>query len=448
MRCSLAILRREINTMYIIFLLSVICLYKIEFISLFSYIYTLTVFLLINSFLDKSKQYTNIINFHFYLFCCITIYLIQLYIMPNYLGLTGPENGIGTDDVRYYYQLSDHPLPFEPSVIVDSFYPYCSFLKILYPFSILSPLNILIPNLLGIAFLPYFINKISVQYLGDEKVGSLAEKLMLFCPFTISVGVILMRDIWIATFLIIALYNFLRKNYLLFIVFVFGILYIRFGSVAFLVSALFVLFKNYLYPKFVNPIQGKIVYMILLFLFAVIFIFSFPVLVSLSNGKLEESLFREGFASILMRMDEDATLLKIMALPKYLSIPLLSLFFLFSPFMSFKFYTLGYFNIRTILATTISPIMLIFCWKYILISFFASLKKSKIYDISLIVILFAICLGTISLQARHKTILMPFLYIMTAYGYYNRYLVSKAVRIICSLFTFCFFILQLYFILR
>ncbi|NDV60292.1 hypothetical protein [Bacteroides sp. 519] len=401
-----------------LFLFSVFFILVIDNTSLFSYCYSLLLFFVLSLKIEKKKKFENYIYFHFYLLCCLIIYLVQIYTLPNYLGLTGPEGGVGTDDVRYFAQLVDFRLPYTPTVIADKTYPYVTFLKVLYPFSINSPLNILIPNLLGICFLPYLTYKFTQLLLNNEKISFLAQRLVLFCPFIIANGIILMRDAWIVTFLLLSFCSFLNKNYIVLIFSLLLISYIRFGSIVFAGVGIFILSRDIFYNKLKTKKQANLIYIITFIVFVSFFVLIMPFLIEISAGKFE-GLFRESYLRTLAQIDEDSTLVKLMLLPKIIGIPLLAAFFLFSPFLNFEIYTSGIFNLRYFLSTTLCALYLIFCWRYIFAGLLISFNKKNIQYVSLIILVYSLLLGTISLQFRHKTIMMPFLYILTAYGFYS-----------------------------
>jgi hypothetical protein len=331
------------------------------------------------------------------------------------MGLTGSK-GIGTDDTQYFAQITQEYISYPK--IRDIQHNFSTFLMIFYPFPVRHPLNILIPNLLGITFLPYFTYKLACSLLNKDKVSSLAKKLILFCPFTMANGLILMRDIWIVTFVVSSLYFFSQKKYYIVLLLAFLISFIRFGSMIFLTVGLLILYKKKI-NTFLSSGLSNIFYISSILVIIAMFFIILPFLVAISGGKLEESIFRESFLTVLSNMDEDAFIVKLMQLPVIMRIPLLAVFFFFAPFLNFKIYTIGVFNIRTIMYGILTPVFLFFCWYNVVKSLLYSLyNKSNIQFVSLVVILFSVCLGIFSLQVRHKTILMPFIYILTAYGFY------------------------------
>lgn len=394
-------------------------LFFIENTALISYWYTLLLFFLVNHFLDPKYKFSNYCILHFYLFIAVSIYCIQLYNIPDYLGLSGPEGGIGTDDIRYFEKIVDVPIKCTSTATWIESYSFSDFLDFIYPFTVYSPLNIVLLNLLGISFLPYFTSKFAEALRLDTSVVKLSGALVLFCPFVMSNGLIILRDIWTATLVVAGLYFLLAKQYFVLLLSILLIAYLRFGSILFLILGLLILFKEKIYGLFATKRQAFAICLLILLSCIICFKILFPFLILLSDGKLESSLFRESFVEVLAEQDEGATIVKLAQLPIWVRVPLLSLFFFFAPFLKFTCYTEGVFNIRTVMSGIISPVYLFFCWKYIIKSFFIGcIKKTEALTIIQIVLLFALALGTISLQIRHKTVIMPFLYILVAYGYH------------------------------
>lgn len=70
----------------------------------------------------------------------------------------------------------------------------------------------------------------------------------------------------------------------------------------------------------------------------------------------------------------------------------------------------------------LTPLFFLFLWKNIIQTVLQNLSLKNHRAIKTMVymaIAFAMCLGTVSLQARHKTILFPLLCILASYGMWN-----------------------------
>lgn len=386
--------------------------------SIFSYLYTLFFFSLFNKYLCKSAA-NNIWYLHFYLLVAISLFIIHRFLMPDYLGMTGPEGGIGTDDCRYYAQLKDGQVKYPILFNLNETFPFTFFLKTIYPFEINTPLNIIIPNLLGIVYLPYYVRMLAYSLLRDSKVATYAEKLILFCPFTTYYGCIIMRDMWIATLVIATLYYFSKKNYLLLIVFSALVCYIRFGSVVFIGTGVIVILREKIYTSIRSRNIGRFVFLISIIISVVVFILLFPYLQEISGGKLENGVFRESFYAILQATDSDSLILRLIELPIPFNFIALTCFFFFLPFLSLSLYTFNTFNACSLFCTLFTPIFFFFIWRFIIQAILQNIipkNKFQVRTLIYIALIYALCLGTVSLQARHKTVLMPILCILAAYG--------------------------------
>lgn len=403
-------------------LLSVFTLLIVDATSVLSYFYLCGLFLVFNKLITGKWLNRNFIYLHYYAGVAIFLFVFHRYMIPSYLGMTGPENGIGTDDCRFYAQLVEGRVSY--AILFDLYrtFNFVKFLQVLYPFEVYTPLNIIIPNLLGIIFLPHYVNRLSLQFTDSTATPLMAERLFLLCPFTTYYGCILMRDMWIATFVFAGLYYFIQKRYLAFAICTALIVYIRFGSIVFLGAGVLIIMREQLYAHFSTRVKGRMVLLIILGIVMALFMVTFPYIQKLSGGKLEDGLFRASFFTKLERMDSDAFLLRLMQLPFPLSLLSLTAFFFFLPFLSLTFHTFGIFNMNRLFCAFLTPLMFLFLWKAIIQTVLQNLSLKQYRPVKTVVymaIVYAMCLGSISLQARHKTILFPLLCILAAYGLGN-----------------------------
>jgi hypothetical protein len=128
---------------------------------------------------------------------------------------------------------------------------------------------------------------------------------------------------------------------------------------------------------------------------------------------------RQNFVETFIKSsDSGSVIYAIYTMPTYLQVPLGFLFFLFTPFLTFQFYTEGVVNIRNILFTTIMPIISLVYFKHFFSGILYSIKK---YDPSITKFIFVfffmiLIISQLSIQPRHKTSIMPLFYILVAYG--------------------------------
>jgi hypothetical protein len=253
----------------------------------------------------------------------------------------------------------------------------------------------------------------------QKKTAFLAKKLILFCPFTISNGLILQRDIWVTTLFVACLFFFIKKKYISSIIMMVFTGYFRFGSLVFIAVGIMIILKYKLDLFFPRGVKSTLFYILIIVFVLICFYNLIPFLVVISAGKLQSGLFRENFLWVFENNDQNSFILKLAKMPVFPRTMLFTLFFLFDPFLK-RYSFSGDFHIVWVMMHIVTPIYLFFCWPNIGKSFLYSLNnKLKVKYIIVIAILGALCLGTFSLQERHKTILMPILYVLTAYGWYT-----------------------------
>lgn len=408
-----------------------------------AYAYTMLLFLVFNYFCDKDHWRKNIAYFHFYLILAFVMYFIHRMQLPNYMGLTGPEGGIGTDDVRYYAGLDVKITYSTERMDIAMNNPYTELLKIVYPFKVGNPIDIIIFNLLGISFLPFLTFKTAIAFFNNRKIALMAERLTLFCPFMMSIGLIIMRDVICASLILAAFCCFASRRYIPFALFTGLLVYLKFGFVVFLGIPLFayMIFRDS--QKKRQAISTKFKFLFLFLIFIVLFaIFVVPNLAALTGGRMTpESMFRDSFIDYLEGANDDSILVKLYSLPVIIRIPALIITFLVIPPLTLNAYYGNIFIVKNLLQNILAPIY----WWPLYLFFFQFLFSFRRLNapaktIFYIIILLALALGMISLQTRHKAALLPFFYISVSYSMIS---LGKNNRFISIIFLFLFIIAQL-----
>ena len=381
--------------------------------SLLSYGYILILALLSSRLLCKGETKDLLFVYHFLLLFAITFYVIFKNQFPLYLGMTGPEGGIGTDDCRFYAQIVDGNVPYPVQVSLIDIKPYSLFLTYFYPFKVFTPLNIVTSSLIFTAYLPIYVRRLAALLTNDKVVGYYAFWYSLLCPFTIYFGCIIMRDLFTATLVVAGLCYFLEKKYWALLVCIIAIVWVRFGTFAFLAGGLIVLFR------FRNKKESGSDFLFILLLVALIigFYFAFSFLQEFSGGKLEDGIIR----STDSERYEGSTIAAILNLPFPLNIIISTVFFFYVPLLSIPHFVYGHYLVSSFFQELFTPLFMCFLWKYIYNAIFCSFSKKNmnVQTIFLIVIVFAFLLGSISMQSRHKTVLFPIMCILAAYGKVN-----------------------------
>ena len=382
-----------------------------------SYLWTLLLFLITNFLLDKNYRTRNFYAFHFFLFLAIIMYFGNLHHDPTQLGLTG---GVGiTDDTAYFAAASDthySNITISGHATRDSF--WIQLIRFLYPFKIIDPINIIILNVfMGLSFLPYLTAKISEELFHDKKIASYAFLLITFCPFCWQGGLIIMRDVPTLILILTAFYNFLKKRYLLVAGAVTLLILIKMGFIVFLIIPV----ACYIISRTGKGLTLSKVLLTLLIVIGTVafYLFIIPNLSAITGGKMtDDDIFRSNFLGFLQRSNEESLLVKIYGYPIIVRIPLLILAFLTIPMLKFSFgYTAGIgFIPRYVLMVGIYPIYIMIFSRYIFNTVAFKYKERNVKMMMTIVVLIALALGMVSLQVRHKVVLMPFLYMLAAYG--------------------------------
>lgn len=393
-------------------LLFTIALTFLNYNGVISYLWTLFLFLIINLFADKHWRLQNFVVFHLFVFAALIVYTINILQFPMQQGLTGGE-GSRTDDGAYYANAADIIFRGEYGHAVNSETPYVILMRFLYPFKIIDPINLIILNiLLGLAFLPYLTAKISEHIFHDQHICQSSFWLIAFCPFCWSCGLIIMRDVPSLIFILWAFLLFVKKKYV-WMIFPLGLLlWIKFGFIVFL----FVPIACYIYFQTGRHLTMKKVWFVLiaLFLLIILFVVVLPNLSLITDGRLEDgNLFRDTFLDFLANANEQSLLIQIYQMPIAIRIPLLIAAFITMPMFAIP---TGVIESRGILMLIYTVYIMFLCGYAFRLLFTRQNLVSNAKMLLWIILFQALSLGMISLQIRHKVILMPFIYMVISYG--------------------------------
>ncbi len=431
-----------VNFLLVFTSLFIIAIINVEV--LFSYFYSLFLFVIINFLLGFKQDFLKIFFvFNLYVFFALLFFLLQAYFIPDSFGFSGDYGGIGTDDSRFFAGLTESYkyIPHYAKGYLDMEHSFIDFLKILYPFPVNHPLSIIIPNVLGIVFIPFTTQLVCKEVVSNKRSEKLVFWFVLFCPIILSNGLILMRDGWSAFLTILGLYYLIKKNTIRFIIVLFVLSFIRMGSGLVLATMPFFYFKDLLLSgsyavRFIKIGAFTIVVVFTLY-------FGLPIIMEYLVQKGVSGIERQEFVdTIIKAADSNSIIFRIYTLPIYLKLPVGFVFFLLLPFLSLKFYTQGVFNIRMIMFTTIMPILSLYYFRYFAIGVIHILKKrqNKILAILLVYFFSLLLISQISIQPRHKTAIMPIFYILVSYGFDKK---GNIPRYLANLFVFILFMIQI-----
>src|SRR5690606_24324604 len=122
-------------------------------------------------FILFKKIYRSVsITYFFYVILSIIYYFVNLEIVPDFHGFTGGFK-VGTDDCRFYLQISSVKLdlPLFCHTLGDKWHNFSIFLKVIYPFAIVHPLQIVTVNCIGISLIPILGKYIYLDYFPNER---------------------------------------------------------------------------------------------------------------------------------------------------------------------------------------------------------------------------------------------------------------------------------------
>ena len=408
---------RHNNALYIFLpLIAIAVLRMADKTSVFSYGYTLLIFFAFHLLhWEKKELDRNFVYLHYYLAHAILLFCIFRYQMPEYMGLTGPEGGIGTDDVRFYAQVvQGKGVFYHIKVSLVNIHHFSSLLILCYPFEVHTPLNLIIFNLVGVCFLPYYMKKLTMEIFVDEKLANRVGLLTLLCPFLTYYGCILMRDTLIVTLVVGGMYYFMRRKYIPLLIMTALIIWVRFGSFIYLLTGILLIMRRNMLVENKSTIRLTLLIIVLV----IIFNYSYETIQELSAGKLGESVFRSTEGDFF----EDTTISKLTKLRFPLNIITLTVFFLVNPMFGWRGLSAGItheiYLMSSIYCATINGLFMLVLWPFVFNGILAWFNRRNV-NLQLAILLmfgFTIVLGVVDLQMRHKVIVYPFICMVAAYG--------------------------------
>ena len=374
-----------------------------------SLIYSLLVLGILQYILFQKSSSKIYWTYFLYVSLATIYYFLNLSLVPDFKGFTGGFR-VGTDDCRFFSQIVDvsYRLPNHCYALTQK-HSFSIFIDLLFPFEVYHPLQIIIFNVIGITLIPFLGEKIYFYFFENEKTKRrLIFYILLLSPSILANGLIIMREGWIVQF---------------FLVFIYCILYCK-SKIILLVSFLLLVFLR---PSFIvfpvlfyliNKYYGrKYFYLrILLPMMVIIPLMSYVLYIS-DNINVLENLTRDSYVdSFLTKFEDESIYYKIWQYPFPLNVILSFIFFYFSPFLSFNFYHNNIFLIRNVFSLVESIIMIVLI-PVSTVRIFKNWYQTNNRKIFLFVSFSILVLSTLSLQFRHKIIVIPLLYILFLHNF-------------------------------
>jgi len=394
--------------------------------SLLPFVYFLVVSIFLYAIIFKKVHAEVILLYGLYSLITIILYLVQYATLPEYYGFSGGL-GIGTDDCRHFVASANQLTKFYPencyAHLQYGIPNYSNFLNLFTPFKITHVFDVVFVNVIASVFLPIFTREVYREFLNNTGYFY-AFIFAAICPFIVSNSLVLVRDGLTATLLIGSVYFILKNKYVFLIISLVLLFYIRIasGAMAMLIITFFGLYVYHKHKsdKYTSPVLLIVILIVssISVLIALPFVYDYMV-----SKHLVDSLFREEFLLGYFIEGgsgrESSALVKMMTLPAFLRIPLSTVFFLVLPLFSpSDIIREGIFIPRSFLMSFIFPLLFLFYIKVFINSLIYSVRnlEKKVILLFIIYLLSILILSQMSLQPRHKTMVMPLFYIIAASG--------------------------------
>lgn len=421
---------KHIINICIIFSITLICIFHIQ--SLFSICMYFLGALLFNRLFLKENTKIIVRNFTYYLTWTLIIYAIQFIVFPKTIGLTPGQliPGGGTDDVYFYGQAAlDFPSKFpfrgsrggEFNTLTET---YAKILRLLsaffHQFFANNPLDLLGFNVAFLTFLPIYMCKTldEIVYVNKEYKIWLSN-LLFVCPFIISNGCVLLRDGIITVLFCMIIYFYMREDYRKIIVPIAFISCLRLGTALIIIISLLIawFFSSIRYLSI-----SKIVECILIIGIGAVVLSLFSadleeyVLSKMGGNTFFRSFLVEAGSNTASSIGINSEFFAAAKLPLFFRIPFLSIITFVAPMFETRLLVIdNVFIVRNLLLDIIYPMIFSFtlCYFFSGIVYLYKNHKSKIPNIYLCTLILT---AVISLQIRHKTMIMPLYYLICVIG--------------------------------
>jgi hypothetical protein len=384
--------------------------------------------------------------FVFYSLIAIGLYLLSYAAYPAYKGFSNAtddllffQGAVGSNPVGFQFWENAEEIPFSKLLRI---------IAIILPVKNVHLIDLLFFNIFGMSFIPVFTSLVAYLLTKEKKVEKLAYQFSMICPVMMANGLILIRDGWTAVLFIGAIYFFLSNRYILLLVTAALLFYIRMASGLQLIVALTLFFYYKFSLSRSNYLKKIILYMTSLVVVISIAIIIYPFLMEymLEKNIFSNLFFREAYLDFMVQgmeaTGESSLFYTINTQPFYLRIPLGFTFFLCAPYLTIKHWSPSGAIVPVQIFGEAFAILFLFYFKYMVQAVLYLWKNKERGMILLAVTFFFLILiaSQLSLQFRHKVMLMPFFYILVAYGYYHKTKVGESMGIWGSC---CLVLLQL-----
>tara|TARA_B110000908_G_scaffold171434_1_gene234183 strand:+ start:6768 stop:8084 length:1317 start_codon:yes stop_codon:yes gene_type:complete len=423
--------------------LALILLITIDFLSIISMTLFLSLGLLLcNIFFKSENKMQYLAVFSFYTIIAILVYFSNINEFPLNYGCTGSEIG-GTDDLFFFQEATNNGFSYRGdrssymntySIILQQVHFFLSIFKTT------NLIDLIFVNILFISFIPFFVRKITYSFSKHKKTAQLAFYLAICSSFIMQNSLVLVRDGITASLFIGVFYFLINRKYILLLLLLLGLFYLR------IVSGILCVFFIISYVFYIERSKK---FLIFILIFSGIFLIFLPLFLTYFDqiGILNSGFFRQEFFEMMKyNASGSSGAITIYSLPYYLRIPLGTLYYIGTPFINLQgIFSNDHLTLRH-LFDLFYGVTFLFYSVYLLKAFFIKKKPILLFFLSSF-FCFSILFSQISLQIRHKTLIMPLVFIIVALSYYEPTLKSWKNKIVI-LMTFSLFTLQFFYNLK
>ena len=365
--------------------------------------------------------------YSFYAFLTLIIYGVQFAEAPMYFGFSGRPGAFGTDDT-YFFSLLAERVPYDMDLrmyYAEYDHPYATFLDVISFYDVYHLMDIIWANLIPVVLLPVLTRALAYSLTDNENVARGAFFLMAICPFTLMNSLILMRDGWSAMLFVGALYFFYELKLGRMVILAGLLFYLRVASGLQLVMVLGIVSLVFYFRAERRWVRRSILGGLMIIGIAVaygsLYLLTIVTPIQTFTGVFD-LLFREEFLSWFREHAPNSFLLQLYGLPAYIRLPVSFAFFLVMPILPVgELFWEDVFVVRGLMLCLYS-IMFILVFRYLIAGAYKSIFSEEEWPILLVSISFfllILALSQVSMQIRHKVMVMPLQYIIVSYGFFE-----------------------------
>jgi hypothetical protein len=416
-----------------------IALLLVHFQSALPFLFSLAITLGIYAIVFRDNLLEPLGLFVFYSTIIIVLCFAHYLTLPEYYGFSGGF-GVGTDDSHFYTLVADR-LPNDFPIRLGYWLrdaPYAVFLRAINPFPVTHPLDVLFFNAIPAAFVPIFTRRLTLEITGDPPVARLAFILTALGPILMMNGLILIRDGWTAALFTGTILFFVQHRHVPTFLAATLLFFLRIASGLQLLIALFC-FGTLAYGSRGNTTKRIISFVVIALGATAVLSIAYPFILQYVTEEriFENPFFRGSFVEefLTLQQGRNQAIVAISQQSALIRAPLSFAYFLANPFfVPQTIWNQGFIIPRAVLGLGFAFAFLVFFLKNFVQGVIEAVKRGNpgIRIVALVFCILLLLVAQVSLQVRHKTMIMPLMYILVAYGYYHGSKGARQIGAICA----------------